>query len=155
MGTLYRSVPNDSWSMNDLPSSVKTLKPRHTNLNKERTKKIRRSNRFMPLYAIFHSISRKLVRPLVAPFPHMWRDTHHVNFIPIVLQPPIGLFDFIYQRVSPYSNPSNFLRCLWRAHAIGQDKVPTWTASPYLNQIHKNRWHLQNFSSLIFFSTIL
>jgi hypothetical protein len=67
---------------------------------------------------------------------HMWRDPHHVNFIPIVLQPLTGLFDFIYQRVSPWSNlPS--LKGLLTAHAIGHDEVSTRTASPYMNKATK------------------
>jgi hypothetical protein len=43
------------------------------------------------------------------------------DFILIVLQPPTGLLDFIYQRVSPWSNPSS-LQGFKRAYAIGQDK---------------------------------
>jgi hypothetical protein len=62
-------------------------------------KKIRRSNECLPLYAIF-----QLISPFIAPYPRMGRDPHHVNFIPIVLQPSTGLLDFIYERVSPWSN---------------------------------------------------
>jgi hypothetical protein len=70
-------------------------------------KKIRRPNRCMPLYAIFHSNTRQLVSPFVTSYPHMWRDSHHMNFIPIVLQPSTGILDLKYQRVSPWSNPTS------------------------------------------------
>jgi hypothetical protein len=39
-------------------------------------KKIRRSNRCIPLYA---SITRQLISTFVAPYPHIWRDPHHVE----------------------------------------------------------------------------
>jgi hypothetical protein len=79
-------------------------------------------------------------RRTAAPYPHMWWDPHHVNFISIVLQPPTGLLNFIYQLVSPWSNPLS-LQGLQRVHAIAHDKVSTRTVSPYLNESHKNHQH--------------
>jgi hypothetical protein len=87
----------------------------------------------MPLHADFHSITHQLISPFVSLNP----------FIPGDLQPSTGLLDFIYQRVSPWSNPSN-LQGLYRTHAIGHDKVSTRMASPYLKRNQKNCWHLRS-----------
>jgi hypothetical protein len=139
----YRSVPDDSWGMNDIchhsgyhgdddSVAVKAPKPWHKwNYKPNRVsisshittipatlptfqlsyprqrEEIKRAHRCMPHYTIFHSITCQPISPFVSPYPHMWRDPHHVNF---VLQPPIN----------PWSNPSS-LQGLQRAHAIDHD----------------------------------
>jgi hypothetical protein len=58
---------------------------------------------------------------------------------------------FSHQQVSliSYTNvwvlKATFRVCrAFKELVLGENKLPTRTASPYLNQSHKNRWHLQS-----------
>jgi hypothetical protein len=42
--------------------------------------KIRKTNRCMPLYPIFHSIFRQLISPFLASFPYMWSTSYSLFF---------------------------------------------------------------------------
>jgi hypothetical protein len=132
---------------NDDSVAVKTLKPRkkwnHRQIKVSISSHITTIPATLPTFQQTLDKERK-VEGQTGAYHSMWFSTalpvnyehysestsceFHNNYI---LQPSTGFLDFIYQRVSPWSNLST-LQNLQR----GQDKISTRIVSHYLNQSH-------------------